>query len=663
MTRFSRPSSLAVWLLWHSAAVVTITLIPSQLWMADAVWSLPTHYTAFLSGIAATYLISIFILTLWTRRERTVSLLELVCIVTAVFGSYFLILLLAESYYSRVLLAAACVLIPFFIGLSFTLGASVQKLMIVILTSTTFLMQLAGPRPNELLTRALHLGPKPQVVKTVIDTQLYAVESLSFRHYFDVCPTATGSCKTPGNGGGISRFAGGYLLSTGEGVLYGLELDKRNGALKVRALPYRVPINTDEYVAKVGENVLNTFRVTDILVQDKGPAFTLFAAHHYWKADENCGVLRVSKFEGEYATFLAGKGDAKWSTVFETAPCISAHNGSITSGSESGGRMAFAGDGNLLLTVGDHGFDGLARKPIVAQDPNTAYGKIVLIDLRTGASEIYSLGHRNPQGLYVDPGGVIWETEHGPQGGDELNIIVRGANYGWPLVTYGVQYGMHIWPLNPNQEEREGFRRPVFSWIPSHPISNLIGVEKGLFPLWRHDLLVGSFKKALERVRIREGRVVNVESIPIPGRIRDLLEDDDGAIVLYVDGGTLVVLRPLGEGYGRSRDGKDEGVSEEMRGQLLFASCSGCHSRRDGTVHGIGPDLANVVGRRIAGAAGYQYSSALAKHSGTWNARKLDEFLKDPQQFAPGTSMNSAGISDSADRAALIRFLRVPTTR
>jgi cytochrome c2 len=175
--------------------------------------------------------------------------------------------------------------------------------------------------------------------------------------------------------------------------------------------------------------------------------------------------------------------------------------------------------------------------------------------------------------------------------------------------------------------------------------------------------LVGSFKKALERVRVREGRVINVESIPIPGRIRDLLEDDDGAIVLYVDGGTLLFLRPLAESYGRSRDGKDEGVSEEMRGQLLFTSCSGCHSRREGTVHGIGPDLANIVGRRIAGAAGYQYSRALAKHSGTWSANRLDEFLKDPQRFAPGTSMDFAGISNSADRAALIRFLRVPNTR
>ena len=661
MRTLTRPPSLVVWLLWHAVAAAAITLIPSQLRLARSVWALPAEEIAFLIGVAATYLVSILILTLRTRRQRSISLLELACTAGAVFGSYFLIVLLSESYYSRGLLAPACILAAVFVVLSFVLRASVQALVIALLGSAIFLMQLSGPKPNELLTRALHLGPKPRLTKTLIDTLLYPVESLSFSHYFDVCPAAGGLCRTPGNGGGISRFAGGYLLSTGEGALYFLVLDKQSDALKVKALPYRVPINADEYVAKVGENVLNTFRVTDILVQDKGRTFTLFAAHHYWKADKNCGVMRVSKLEGEYAAFVAGKADAKWQTVYETTPCLTAHDGNLTRGSESGGRMAFVGDGKLLLTTGDYQFDGLERKPIMAQDPNTAYGKTVLIDLQTGAWEIYTLGHRNPQGLYVDPHGKIWLTEHGPEGGDELNILVKGANYGWPLVTYGVQYGMHIWPLNASQGEHDGFRLPLFSWVPSIAVSNLIGVEEGLFPLWRHDLLVGTFKKALLRIRVREGRVVYVESIAIPGRIRDLLEDNDGQIVLYLDGGTLQFLRPIPESYGRSSLGK--GVTEEMRGQLLFDSCSGCHNRKDGTVHGIGPDLANVVGRPIAAAAGYQYSSALVKHSGTWTAGNLDEFLKDPQRFAPGTTMQFAGMSDAGDRAALIGYLKTPSSR
>ena len=99
--------------------------------------------------------------------------------------------------------------------------------------------------------------------------------------------------------------------------------------------------------------------------------------------------------------------------------------------------MVFMDEGKILLTVGDHEYDGIKRKPILAQDRSTPYGKTMTIDLHSGASELYSMGHRNPQGLYIDPQGVIWSTEHGPQGGDELNILLQDANYGWPLVTHG----------------------------------------------------------------------------------------------------------------------------------------------------------------------------------------------------------------------------------
>lgn len=317
--------------------------------------------------------------------------------------------------------------------------------------------------------------------------------------------------------------------------------------------------------------------------------------------------------------------------------------------------MVFMDDGKILLTVGDHEYDGIKRKPILAQDRSTPYGKTMTIDLHSGASELYSMGHRNPQGLYIDPQGVIWSTEHGPQGGDELNILLQDANYGWPLVTHGTQYGMHIWPNSTNQGQHNGFQHPVFAWVPSIAVSNLVGVEGELFPLWQHDLLIASFKKALYRARIHDGRAIYLESIAIPGRIRDLLEDDEGRIVLYLDLGTLMFLRPIADEYGIAYGKKV--VTEDMRGQLLFANCSGCHKLADGTSHGIGPDLSGIVGRRIAKTTGYTYSNALAGVQGTWSESKLDEFLANPQLFAPGTSMAIPGIPDPADRAALIQYL------
>src|SRR5690606_36143508 len=140
-------------------------------------------------------------------------------------------------------------------------------------------------------------------------------------------------------------------------------------------------------------------------------------------------------------------------------------------GLDIGGRMASLGADTLLLTLGEHQFDGVRTPVAFAQDTAVSYGKTYLIDLRTGTVERFTMGHRNPQGLYIDPSGTVWSTEHGPRGGDELNRLVRGGNYGWPIVTYGVNYGATAWPMNPRQGTHEGYDRPVYAWVPSIAVS------------------------------------------------------------------------------------------------------------------------------------------------------------------------------------------------
>jgi cytochrome c2 len=327
-------------------------------------------------------------------------------------------------------------------------------------------------------------------------------------------------------------------------------------------------------------------------------------------------------------------------------------------GDESGGRLASLANRGLLLSVGDLSRDGLNGGPALAQDKSSAYGKTVLIDVNTGKGEIYSVGHRNPQGLYVGPDGAVWLTEHGPRGGDELNLISRGGNYGWPFATYGTHNLSHSWPLGTNQGEHDGFRAPVYAWLPDIAVSNLIGVEGDLFRAWKQDLLVASLKKALWRVRVREERVVYAEPIELRSqnaRIRDVMEDRDGRIVLWLDGGTIAILEPSAE-QGSVADGI--AGSDSMRGQLLFARCRGCHNVQDGTAHGAGPDLSGIVGRRIAGATGFEYSTALRHLSGTWSEDQLDAFLASPQRFVAGTSMAFEGIRDPTDRAKLIGYLK-----
>lgn len=479
----------------------------------------------------------------------------------------------------------------------------------------------------------------PQTRQTFVSTALYPVE-LTF--YEGVIPRPAAS------GGGMQELGDDILLVTGEGEFHLFRWDESSGELALRTLPYRVPINRDEFVALYGANWESyRFRVGDLLLQSRGDTLRIFVSHHYWKAAERCYVVRVSAREDLRDEFLAGTSESRWRTLFETSPCLAlnpAARAHAFGGQQQGGRLEWLDADTFLLTVGDHEYDGWNAQELYAQDPDSSYGKILAIDRRSGASRVFSLGHRNPQGLYIDPEDVIWSTEHGPQGGDELNRIERGANYGWPYATYGTQYGTYAWPLNDRQGRHDVYPEPVFAWVPSIGVSELAGVERDAFPAWKGDLLVASLKQqTLHRVRLAEGRVVYVEPIPIGKSTRDVFEARDGRIVLWTDDGSLVSLKPAGA----SQDGP-----------LLFAArCGGCHPVRDGTHHGIGPDLWGVSGRQVASAEGFTYSQALRRTQGRWTDERLDAFLANPAGPVPGTSMQMDGIADATARAALIRYL------
>ena len=166
------------------------------------------------------------------------------------------------------------------------------------------------------------------------------------------------------------------------------------------------------------------------------------------------------------------------------------------------------------------------------------------IDLTSGAAEIVAAGLRNPQGLARDAEGNLWETEHGPHGGDELNLLQPGLDYGWPHVTYGLQYRNLNWPFSESQSRHDGYEEPIFTWIPSIAISNLIVVDSQQFPLWQNDLLIASLREqSLFRARIVDGRVSHVEPIKIGLRIRDIAQLPDGRIALWTDGNEVTFLQ------------------------------------------------------------------------------------------------------------------------
>jgi glucose/arabinose dehydrogenase len=215
-----------------------------------------------------------------------------------------------------------------------------------------------------------------------------------------------------------------------------------------------------------------------------------------------------------------------------------------------GSRLAFGRDGALFMTVGER------NDRDRAQDTNQHAGKV--LRLRDDGSvppdnpfvgragfkpEIYSYGHRNPQGLTVHPEtGAVWAVEHGPQGGDELNLILPGKNYGWPLVTFGREYsGPAI-----NTPWREGIEQPTIFWSPSPALSGMTFYTADRFPRWKGQLFVGSLAgMALHRMGFTEIGPVGREALltELRQRIRDVRQGPDGLIYLVTDANPGAILR------------------------------------------------------------------------------------------------------------------------
>ena len=201
-----------------------------------------------------------------------------------------------------------------------------------------------------------------------------------------------------------------------------------------------------------------------------------------------------------------------------------------------GGRMAFLPDGTLLLTTGD-GFNYREA----AQDIDSGLGKVLRMNDDgsaapgnpfPGSPYVYSYGHRNPQGLAVSSEGAIWLHEHGPRGGDELNLIEPGKNYGWPAITHGVDYSGAI--ISPHTEW-EGMEQPVHYWVPSIAPSGLAIYEAGLFPEWKNDFFIGALvAREVRLIELQADDTTREEELfsEIAARVRDVRVGPGGALFI-----------------------------------------------------------------------------------------------------------------------------------
>ena len=226
-----------------------------------------------------------------------------------------------------------------------------------------------------------------------------------------------------------------------------------------------------------------------------------------------------------------------------------------TRGQHFGSRIQLDNDGFLYFTIGDRG-----NRDVNPQDLKKDGGKVYRINIDGSIPEdnpffneldtkkaIYSYGHRNPQGIFLHPEtGKIWTNEHGPRGGDEINIISAGKNYGWPKITYGINY---VGTTITKNKSLPGLEQPLYYWVPSIAPSSFEFVWSENYENWKGSLLAGSLKYMyLERLELKDGKVSYREKIAKNvGRVRDVKLSPKGLIYIAVENKGIFRLNPITE--------------------------------------------------------------------------------------------------------------------
>lgn len=605
-------------LLWWLLSALAVELIPSFVKFHRPAWNLGTEneFQVLAAGMAL-LAAALAYEAVGQSGSRTANLIRGLLFTLLAFGVAAALVTFASVPLSRLTYGISCVVALSLMALRISLqrwrwaGTAVLALIVIGFGLASLRTQIKDS------TRVAHV---------TVPTEFYRVG-------IDAHPVTNEADPNEIHGGALATLGDMQILSTRKGDLF-LIHQPTEEKLRIDQTGLRVPVAIDEFV-QFSNYPTYVLRVTGLAAARNGNEAQLYAVYDAWSRAGNCFTTHVSKLG---LTLGAGSIEAagEWTKIFESKPCLEATTGYDSV--QTGGRIAIRADGRLLLTLGDHGINGLNGIALAEQTDND-YGKVIVLDADGRNPGIYSVGHRNPQGLTVATDGRVWETEHGPQGGDEINLLVAGANYGWPSVSYGTDYGHFVWPHNPSAHDHGERTEPALAFVPSIGISNLVESHSSRFPAWEGDLIVSSLKaEALYRVRHRDSRVVYAEPIPVGHRIRDLVWNSAGDLILWTDDGFVVRVAPATQAS-------------------AYDQCSGCHEPRS-QLPALGPPLRSIFGRKVADHFEFGYSPALRALGGRWTESRLDEFLRDPGSYAPGTTMTFRGVEDDAERAEIIQFLK-----
>ena len=474
------------------------------------------------------------------------------------------------------------------------------------------------------------------------------------------------------NGGGLTSFGDDVLLLAYDGNIYAA-----SGPRDIRRTAIDVPDNNREaYIALADDPTFSDYqfhrgylRYNDLIHVETPGGSALIASYteyHAGAPGEACYTNTLARLDlpadaTDVDQLNAAASD--WSILFRTDPCMPFKQEHLAmEGHMAAGRLTFSAPLTLYMTSGDFHLDGMrSNGPGIAQDMDAMYGKTLAVDIETGEGRIVSAGHRNAQGIAISPAGHVMVFEHGPRGGDEINIIREGANYGWPLESYGTTYGGTPIPNSISYGRHTQFEPPAFSFVPSVASSGLTVID-GFHESWDGDMLASSLTdQSIYRIRMEGDEVVYSERIEIGSRIRYVHQHNDGRIVLWTDNGELIFLTAL-ERVDEEEKFRNWLAEAELPGRIktslntLMQRCTECHSFQVGD-HERSPGLNKIYGDDIAATTFAGYSDGLSSRSGHWSRENLIAYLQDPQGFAPGSIMPAADVEDEQVLEALVDYL------